>query len=148
MRGYRHLLLALDFAEECAEVAHKAIELARQTNAKLSVVHVLDNIAMPDTGYGAVISLQNTTDDPALAAEKKRYQEMLDDYGVASQDAWMVWGNPQQEIVALANKLGVDLIVLGSHGRHGLALLLGSTANAVLHHAECDVLAVRVTESD
>jgi len=37
-----------------------------------------------------------------------------------------------------------DLIVVGSHGRHGLSLLLGSTANAVLHGAPCDVLAVRI----
>ena len=35
-------------------------------------------------------------------------------------------------------------LVVGSHGRHGLALLLGSTANAVLHGAPCDVLAVRI----
>ncbi|MEO1899758.1 MAG: universal stress protein, partial [Methylococcales bacterium] len=39
-----------------------------------------------------------------------------------------------------------DLIVVGSHGRHGLALLLGSTANGVLHHAVCDVLAVRLSD--
>ena len=40
----------------------------------------------------------------------------------------------------------VDLIVVGSHGRHGLALLLGSTADAVLHHAKCDVMAVRLQD--
>ncbi|MGB1202845.1 MAG: universal stress protein [Alloalcanivorax venustensis] len=39
-----------------------------------------------------------------------------------------------------------DLIVLGSHGKHGIRLLLGSTANAVLHRATCDVLAVRIPE--
>ena len=44
----------------------------------------------------------------------------------------------------LAEQLDVDLIVVGSHGRYGLALLMGSTANGVLHGASCDVLAVRV----
>ena len=44
----------------------------------------------------------------------------------------------------MAEELGTDLIVVGSHGRHGLALLMGSTANGVLHGANCDVLAVRV----
>ena len=43
---------------------------------------------------------------------------------------------------------GADIIVVGSHGRHGLALLLGSTANGVLHGASCDVLAVRVGHDD
>jgi universal stress protein A len=52
-------------------------------------------------------------------------------------------GAPKQEIVDFARAQGIDLIVLGSHGRHGLARLLGSTASAVLNHAHCDVLAVR-----
>ena len=43
-----------------------------------------------------------------------------------------------------AHQIAADLIVVGSHGRHGIALLLGSTANGVLHGAPCDVLAVRV----
>ncbi len=47
--------------------------------------------------------------------------------------------------------MDADLIVLGTHGRHGLGLILGSTANGVLHGASCDVLAVRIdndVESD
>jgi len=53
-------------------------------------------------------------------------------------------GVPKREIVRIAGEQGADLIVIGSHGRHGLQLLLGSTANGVLHLAKCDVLAVRV----
>jgi len=56
----------------------------------------------------------------------------------------MISSRPETEIHTLANEIGADLIVVGSHGRHGLALLLGSTANGVLHGAPCDVLAVRV----
>ena len=44
----------------------------------------------------------------------------------------------------VAEEQSCDLIVVGSHGRHGLALLLGSTANDVLHGAPCDVIAVRL----
>ncbi|MBA6354230.1 universal stress protein, partial [Colwellia sp. BRX9-1] len=43
-------------------------------------------------------------------------------------------------------KENVDLIITGSHGVHGLQLLLGSTCNAILHGAKCDVLAVRYPE--
>ena len=56
-------------------------------------------------------------------------------------------GSPKTEIVRVANENKVDLIIVGSHGRHGLALLLGSTANGVLHHATCDVLAVRLQDN-
>jgi universal stress protein A len=53
-------------------------------------------------------------------------------------------GSPAVEIRELAASLGVDLIVIGTHGKHGLGLLLGSTANAVLHGVPCDVLAVKI----
>jgi universal stress protein A len=47
----------------------------------------------------------------------------------------------------LAKQTDIDLIVVGSHGRHGLALIFGSTSNSVLHGASCDVLAVRIADS-
>ncbi len=56
----------------------------------------------------------------------------------------VVIGQTAAELRETAAQLGADLIVVGSHGRHGLALLLGSTASDVLHGAKCDVLAVRV----
>ena len=51
-------------------------------------------------------------------------------------------------VASLAEELKADLIVVGSHGRHGLALIMGSTANGVLHGAKRDVLAVRVYEGE
>ena len=57
-----------------------------------------------------------------------------------------VIGAPAPQIVDSAKDLGVDLIVVGSHGKHGLGLLLGSTANGILHHAHCDVLTIRIKD--
>ena len=59
----------------------------------------------------------------------------------------LVFGRPETEIHLLAEQIGADLIVVGSHGRHGLALLLGSTSTGVLHGSPCDVLAVRVGDA-
>ena len=146
MFAYQHILLALDYSEHSEEVAQKAVALAKQHHARLSIVHVLDNIAMPDTEYGTVLSLLETSDYPQLEAEKGKLNEAAARLGVDKQHCRLIWGNPKQEIVELADKQQVDLIVVGSHGRHGLALLLGSTANAVLHHAHCDVMAVRMTD--
>ena len=64
--------------------------------------------------------------------------------GAANAECRVLVGTPKTAIVQAASESGADLIVLGSHGVHGLELLLGSTANAVLHGATCDVLAVRV----
>ena len=56
----------------------------------------------------------------------------------------VVIGQPAHEIRNLAESGNFDLIVIGSHGRHGLGLILGSTANGVLHGAPCDVYVVRI----
>jgi len=54
-------------------------------------------------------------------------------------------GTPKYEISDFVKANQCDLVVMGSHGRHGMRLLLGSTANAVLHDMPCDILAVKIT---
>ena len=66
--------------------------------------------------------------------------------GIEETAQHLVLGRPETEIHNTAAEIGADLIVVGSHGRHGLALIFGSTANGVLHGAACDVLAVRVQD--
>ena len=144
MKDYQHVLLAVDFSEQGDYVAGKARALAYRYQAKLSIIHVLDNIAMPDTNYGTVIPLDQDSSYDLLEAEKAKFMQIGDLLNVELANRWMVWGVPKQEIIQIADQEQVDLIVVGSHGRHGLALLLGSTANSVLHYAKCDVLAVRL----
>ena len=146
MSEYQHILVACDYCAQSLEVAAKAKAIADKQQAKLSLLHVLDNIAMPDTAYGTVIYLDRVSDNQPLEDEKAKLKEFARQLEIAPSDCWLIWGNPKQEIVQLAEQQAVDLIVVGSHGRHGLALLLGSTANAVLHYAKCDVLAVRLQD--
>ena len=147
MKDYQHILLAVDFSEQGDYVAAKARSLAAKYQAKLSIVHVLDNIPMPDTNYGTVIPLDQDSGYDLLEAEKAKLMQLGDRLSVDVADCRLVWGVPKQEIVDIAEREQVDLIVVGSHGRHGLALLLGSTANAVLHHALCDVMAIRLQDT-
>jgi universal stress protein A len=144
MSDYQHVLLAVDYTKHSVYVAEKARVLANKYQAKLSVIHVLDNIPMPDTNYGTVIALDQISADELLEAEKIKFMELGDQLAIDVVNRWMVWGIPTQEIINIADQEQVDLIIVGSHGRHGLALLLGSTANSVLHHAKCDVMAVRL----
>ncbi len=147
MTDYQHILLAVDFSEQAHYVAEKARSLANQYQAKLSIVHVLDNIPMPDTSYGTVIPLDQDSQDKLLEVEKAKLMSQGDQLNVDFSNRWLLWGIPKQEIIHIAEQEKVDLIVVGSHGRHGLALLLGSTANSVLHYAKCDVLAVRLRDN-
>lgn len=144
MKTYQHILLAVDFSSQTEIIVNRAYDIAQQNSAKLSMVHVLDNIPLPDTSYGTIIALDDETDNALLEQEKAKLNQIGERLKIPENQRWLIWGSPIQEIAELAKKENIDLIVVGSHGRHGLALLLGSTANGVLHHAPCDVLAVRL----
>ena len=147
MADYRHILLAADFSDDGEYAARKSRSLASRCRAKLSVIHVLDNIPMPDTAYGTVIALDEKTDNSLLEAEKSKLRQLGDRLQIPPSDRWLIWGIPKQEIVLLAEKLNADLIVAGFCGRHGLGLLLGSTAESVVQHAPCDVLTIRLPDN-
>jgi len=58
----------------------------------------------------------------------------------------VLWGSPKSTVLSYAEAQNVDLIVTGSHGRHGLARLMGSTASGILHGARCDVTVVKLPD--
>jgi len=147
MNNYQHILLAADFSEHGEFVAQKAHYLATKYNAKLSVIHIVDNLPITDAAYGPVIPFDIDLNEELMNAAKKRLAELGKHLGIPEDRQFLEMGSAKLEIVATAEEQHVDLIVLGSHGRHGLALLLGSTANGVLHHAKCDVLAVRLQDN-
>ncbi len=143
MNHYKHILLAVDFSEHGQQVSGKAQQIAAQNQAQLSLVHVVENLPITDAAYGPIPFDVDMTQE-WLEASKQRLIKLGTELGVPEQRQWLEMGSAKLEIVRVAEENGVDLIVVGSHGRHGLALLLGSTANGVLHHAKCDVLAVRL----
>ena len=80
-----------------------------------------------------------------LAEElKQKLTTLGGKFNLPSDRLHILNGSPAAEIHRFARESGTDLVVIGTHGQKGLQLLLGSTANAVLHGAGCDVLSVRV----
>jgi universal stress protein A len=77
---------------------------------------------------------------------KERLASICEPLNVADENQLVILGQPATEMRRLARDRDIDLIVVGSHGRHGLALIFGSTSNSVLHGAPCDVLAVRIAD--
>lgn len=141
--SYTHLLVAVDLTEECDPVIKRAMALAQPTGAKVSLVHIVEPMAM---AFGGDVPMDlSMLQQQQFDQAKARLDRLFDKYpGIGRGDSHLKYGQPRQEIHDLATQQGCDLIVVGSHGRHGLALLLGSTANDVLHGAPCDVLAVRL----
>jgi universal stress protein A len=141
---YRHILLATDLAEDMAAVEARALALSSGASA-LSVIHVIEPLAL---AYGAEMPVDLAALQEELERQaRSRLNALAARLGIQPASALLAQGKTEKEILGAASRLGADLIVLGSHGRHGLGLLLGSTANAVLHHAHCDVLAVRITRT-
>lgn len=142
MSSYQHILLALDLSEDSEKVAGRGAALASANGAKLSVVHVIEPLSF---AYGGDIPMDFSAVQEEIQKQAELQLRSLGErLGIAEADQHLVLGRPESEIHQLADQAGVDLLVVGSHGRHGIALLFGSTANGVLHGANCDVLAVRV----
>ena len=142
MPGYRNIMLAVDLTEESNAVADRALALANAYDAQLHLVHVIEPLSL---AYGGDVPMDlSSVQDQIQEQAKSHLSEFAQRLGVSSDHQHLIFGRPESEIQRAATEFSADLIVVGSHGRHGLALLLGSTANGVLHGATCDVLAVRV----
>jgi len=144
--NYKHILLAIDFFEQSDSVVKQAKALADLFNATLSIVHVVDNVPIPLSGYGLEPGFETDLTGEIMDNARKRLAEFSKNLNINQSNQWVELGSPKMEITRIAEEKQVDLIVLGSHGRHGLALLLGSTSTGVLHYAKCDVLTVRLTD--
>ena len=141
---YKNILFATDFSPESRRAQVRAVDVAQQYGTQLSIIHVIDYLPVSqlDGGLSVVPDLEqklneNAHDDIAACAAE---------IPLKLSHEHVCTGSPKREITDYAQAINADLIVLGSHGRHGLGLLLGSTANGVLHLARCDVLAVRVRD--
>jgi universal stress protein A len=143
MANYRNVLVAVDFSEESKAVVRKALEIAERNQSELILLHIVEYTSSMYAGDIPLPEDLNLDRDLAERATLK-LNDLVKEYRIADAAQIVEIGIPQSEIVRVAEERDADLIVVGSHGRHGLQLLLGSTANGVLHQAKCDVLAVRV----
>lgn len=144
MSNYKHLLLAVDLADGTRDVAQRARDLARQQGAKLTVLHVVEYMPVEPMGE-AVLPAVNMEDELAKTA-RKRLADLVEDSALDDAEHMVVIGSIKSEIVRQARKIAADLIVIGSHERHGLGVLVNFAEDTVLHTAPCDVLAVRIKD--
>jgi universal stress protein A len=145
MSTYGKILLALDLSKESEQLREKARAVAEANQAELSLIHVIEPLSF---AYGGDVPVDlSTIQDQLDTHAEKRLHDYAAKLAYPVKDLLVVTGHTETEIHRVADEQNFDLIIVGSHGRHGLALLLGSTANGVLHGANCDVLAIRVQEA-
>jgi len=143
MSAYQKMLVAIDLTEEAPQVLDKAKAMQAAHGADLLLVHVVEPVGY---AYGGDIPMDLTELqdqlDKAAHEQLKKYGEQ---YGIPEDHQVVTVGRPESEIHRLAKEHDTDLVIVGSHGRKGLQLLLGSTANGVLHGTVCDVLAIKIS---
>ncbi len=146
MADYKKILVAVDLSEDSALVAQRAHAIANNNgSADLHLIHVIEPLSF---AYGGDIPMDfSGIQDEIHQQATQQLERFAESNNIDHDHQHIVLGRPEVEIHATAKDIGADLIVVGSHGRYGLALLMGSTANGVLHGATCDVLAVRVGKS-
>ena len=141
------ILVPCDFSEYAEHAFTWALGLAEGQGAKVVVMHaapLFSHLAYPESVY--VVDLAKMEEE-LIADAEKRLQEFVAKKGTSTVtvETRAVLGDPFWEICQAAEREHADLIVMGSHGRTGLAhVLLGSVAERVVRHAPCPVLVARL----
>lgn len=142
MNSYKNILVAIDTSKEAYVVAERAQSIAKHHGSHIHIIHVLEPLTF---AYSTDILLDVANVQMELENQAtKHLQKIAAHFQIPENHQHLIIGSAAKEIHALSDKLNADLVVIGTHGRSGLSLLLGSTANSVLHGSKCDVLAVRV----
>lgn len=142
---YQHILVAVDLSPQSNQVAERASQIAQQNQASLAIVHVVEHSPVAYGGEFSIpidVNLEHTIETQAresLAVLSKAVR-------ISEKSQYVLNGSVKRAVIDLAENLHTDLIIVGTHGHHGIDKLLGSRANAILHGANCDVLAIRAKE--
>lgn len=147
MSLYKNILVAVECGQDAKKVLSKAAALYNMDNqSKLHIVHVVLDLIIADWA-GSPGQIPPPLDQEALAESAGEYlKPHIEAAGLNPSDLIITFGSPAQCILKQAENLECDLIIAGSHSRHGLELLLGSTAHKILNLATCDVLLVRCSK--
>jgi len=147
MANYKNILVAVDFSDAVDSVILKAIDVAKRNQAKMTLFHVIEYLPPMDVSYEPILNTNWAMDSDLLVKHATdSLKKLSDKYYLKEVKQIVVVGTAKYEICAYAVEKNCDLIIMGAHGRHGIRLLLGSTANGVLHEMPCDVMTIKITE--
>jgi universal stress protein A len=142
MVGYQKILVLLDLSEDSEQVAIAARNLAAYSNAAMVALHVVEFVPVEPLGESLMPTAQ--IEDELIKRSREKLSGLIARLALSRTTGRVEVGNTKAEILRVADEERADLIVLGSHERHGLAILVNFTEDTVLHAAHCDVLAVRL----
>ena len=140
------ILFPTDFSQGARAAMDHAISLARDYNARLILLYVIQDISIAEWYIPSSLSVADLVDDMQKSAWKEmdKWAEEVSTK-VKNVEKMVVRGVPFAEIIKTARDKNADMIVIGTHGRTGIDhMLFGSTAEKVVRKAACPVLTVRI----
>lgn len=149
MSGYRKIVVAVDLSNESRVIIRRALDVAGK-GSEVHLVYVqepMDSVYMGVVPYGPVFVGMDEVEENLKKELKGKLDALGVEFGVPEGFRHFLNGVPAREIHRFIEDNAIELVVLGTHGQKGVQLLLGSTANSVLHGCSSDVLAVRIAES-
>ncbi|MGH8185921.1 MAG: universal stress protein [Steroidobacteraceae bacterium] len=142
MAGYRKILLVVDLMEDSDVIGERAKAIAACYQSEITLLHVVEYVPVEPMGEALLPTVQ--IESELVERARRRLAELATALSLGNCRQLVETGGIKAEIIRSAQRLNVDLIVLGSRERHGLAILLNFTEDTILHAAPCDVLAVRL----
>ena len=142
MGDYRKILLVVDLSDDSQVIGERAKAIAACYQSEITLLHVVEYVPVEPMGEALLPTVQ--VESELVDRARSRLSELSKKLSLGDRVQLVATGSIKAEIIRTAQRLGVDLIVLGSRERHGLAILLNFTEDTVLHAAPCDVLAVRL----
>jgi nucleotide-binding universal stress UspA family protein len=148
MTTITRILVPTDFSEPADRALDYALDLAAAVGASVSIAHVFDDPYERTLYSEQYVPMPEAIRQEILASVTARLEERVARSHRPGVTSVILMGPTAQAIVDCAREQQCDLIVMGTHGRHGVAhLLLGSVAERVVRTAGCPVLTVRGTSA-
>lgn len=142
MNDYKKILLVVDLSDDSKVIGQRAKAIAACYQSEITLLHVVEYVPVEPMGEALLPTVQ--IESELVDRARVKLAELAQTLSLPNCPQLVETGSIKTEIVRVAQRLGANLIVLGSRERHGLAILLNFTEDTVLHAAPCDVLAVRL----
>ncbi len=137
---YKNILYATDLSTEHSHLTAKAAKIAKQLKAKLFLLHVIELPASVQLAQGlGFTELAHPVKDDAQTV----LSLVGESYNIPAKQLFVEIGSVKEQIIKKATELDCQLIIIGSHSPGALNAIMGSSAQAIVYHATCDVLTLK-----